>query len=289
MRSAKPSETPAQDFGPMLAAMPKPMIEEMFNKLEEIGNFRLERVSFAYTEAGAVYVRFLGKGNPEWLASLLGKEGKVEESTGADGVKIRVVTFKGDTPAVAIVGAAEVWIAGYPPTAGRPKGDAKAIDHRPALDEMLALRAKPGKSVLQGSHKERFAKVPAEATSLLIGMVPQEMRQAPIPMPVMIEAHGVPSVGGLDLKIFGAMDDEAKAKAFVQAVGEGRDSAIKELAKLQGQPSPIPGLNINSVINMLESIQIQPNGANAQMRLLIPQELMMTYPMLLLGGMRLAG
>ena len=53
----------------------------------------------------------------------------------------------------------------------------------------------------------------------------------------------------------------------------------------QGNRIILNSLNISHI----ESIQIQPNGANAQMRLLIPQELMMTYPMLLLGGMRLAG
>ena len=288
-RTAKTSEAPAPDLGPMLALMPKEMIEEAFTAAEKIGNVRLERVSFAYTEGGAIHARILGKANPEWMASMFEKFGKIEETSAADGVKIRIIKFPNDAPAVAIVGDAEIWIAGFPPEVRKKGVKAAEIDHRPALDEMLALRSKPGKSVLQGGLKERFAKIPAEATSLLVGMVPKEMRQAPFPMPVMIEAHGVPSVGGLDLKITGEMEDEDKAKAFVQTVSQGRDAALKELAKLQGQPLPIPGLNINTLINMLESIQIQPNGAAAQMRLLVPEEFMMTYPMLLLGGMGLRG
>ena len=48
----------------------------------------------------------------------------------------------------------------------------------------------------------------------------------------------------------------------------------------------LPGLNFNSLVTLLESIQVQPDGGAMQMRMLIPPDAVMGLPGFLFLGAR---
>src|SRR5262249_1186290 len=59
----------------LLKFMPDRDKKQMYSFIEKSGNIRLERLSFAYTDAGQdkskIYVRATGKGNQEWIADMI--------------------------------------------------------------------------------------------------------------------------------------------------------------------------------------------------------------------------
>jgi len=136
----------------------------------------------------------------------------------------------------------------------------------------------PGPGPAKGFLKDDLAKIPTGASLVAVGTLPNEMRNSPFPMPERILVHGARVGGAIDLQCSGAMKDEAAAKNLIRTIGGGRDAGLKEIAMLQGQPLPIPNLNLAPVIAMLESIQLQSNGNLAHLRIVVPEGIFGVIP-----------
>jgi hypothetical protein len=279
----KATDMKVPELTPVFGLMPKEAKDMFFDSLDKLGNFRLDRfvLGMAEPEKGKMelYARITGKGDPERLLAFMkemGAKPNVQERTGPNGVKIRVLTFDHDNPALAMVGDSDFLIAGFPPDGPRNKDGSQ---HIKALEKMLALALKPGPDATQGVLKDQLAKVPAAANGILVGELPSAMQKgAPFPMPQKILAHSQRTAGGIDFVMNATMAGEAESKQLVQTIAQGRDAGIQQLGKLQGQPLPIPGVNINSIINLLESIQLQTDGAGMQLRMLVPSDAVLSLP-----------
>ncbi len=281
------------DMGLIFGMMPKEAMDQFWNEVEKIGNLQIDSIGFGISgdekgdKIAELMVRLTGRGNPEWLIAALTdyKEDKSKERVGPAGETIRVLTCNQDNPAITIIGSSEILVGGYPPEFNR--GPAKK-NHQEILDRVLAQRGnKTSQGPLQGMLKADFAKVPADASTLVVGILPKEMRDGPMPMPMKVVAYGKRAAGGIDLQAFGALADEAAAKGFIEMVGKGRDEALQNLKQVQAQPMPpIPGVNFGVMIGMIESLQLQSSGSEAQLRILIPDDASMMLPMMI--GMPMA-
>jgi hypothetical protein len=291
LATGQSAERKFPELNAIFDVLPQNDKETFWSAVEKIGNLQIDSLGFALAQnaagdkIGEMVIRFTGKGNPDWLAAALNdlKEDTSKQRVGPAGEKVRILTAERDGPAIAIIGSTEVLIGGYPPEFNRGAGKK---NHADVIDRLLAQRGKKSDGALQGVLKADFAKIPADANGLLVGNLPKEMREAPIPMPTKVLAHAKRIIGGIDVQASGAMADESGAKGLIDVIGKGRDQGLQELKKVQGQPLPIPGLNIGSIISILESIQLQANGSEVQLRLLMPDDAMMMLPMGILMPIR---
>jgi hypothetical protein len=288
LASAQSAERKAPDLTMILNLIPPQEKEKFWSAVENIGNYQVDSISVALNygadgnQISHLVARFTGKGNPDWFADAIKgdfKEDAAKNRVGPDGEKIRVLTSDRDGPAITIVGDREVLVGGYPPEFNRGAPAAKK-NHQEVIDRLLAQRAKASLGPLQGLLKADLTKIPADANGLVVGNLTKEMRNGPFPMPVKVTAFAKRIAGGMDIHAQGAMADEMAAKGFIETVGNGRNQAIQELNKAQGQPFPIPGFNPAVFVGLLESIQLQSNGSEAQFRMLLPDDSMLTLPMM---------
>lgn len=275
------------DMSMLFEMLPKEDKEAFWSTVEKIGNIQVDSFGVGLvfeadnSKMSEIVVRFSGKGNSEWLASSLTffKEDKSKERAGPNGEKVRVfVTARDgppghDAPVIALIGDSEVIVCGYEEPTKK--------DHRELLDHLLAQRVKTPMGPVQGRLKENLAKVPADANGLIVGSFTKDAgRGAPFPLPTKVTAHAKRVAGGIDVQAQGVMADEMGAKGLIETIGNGRNQAIQELNKAQGQPIPIPGFNPALLVGLLESIQLQSSGNEAQFRMLVPDDAMMTLPMM---------
>src|SRR5262249_20111482 len=89
--------------------------DEVFNVAEMIGNVRIDRLAFAFTEdakereKGRLYMRIAGKANQKWLVEGIKKLSRGEriawsETKDAKGVPITIMETQFGGPAIAFVG-----------------------------------------------------------------------------------------------------------------------------------------------------------------------------------------
>jgi hypothetical protein len=268
-------------FAGLLDVMPKEVKEQMWSAMEKVGNVRLETLGFTASfspDSGRLtefVVRATGKGNPEWILPLLPelKELNDKQRRDADGQTIRIFSTGPNTPVIALVGNREVIIAGVPPEFPPAKKAGRTGDE--IMEALLAARGKQ-KSPLTGPLKADLEKVPADANVVFVGNIPPEKGPTPFPLPGKVIAFGKPFAGGIDLQISGVMGNDESAKEFVSQVGKFRDMGLDELKKMQGKPLPFPapGININGMIGLLESVQLEAVGNEAKVRALVPDEMM---------------
>jgi hypothetical protein len=286
LASSQSPDRKLPDFGMLFEFLPQPDREAFWSTVEKLGNIQVDSFGFSLTnDAGdgkitEMVFRVTGRGNPDWLASVMTgvKEDKSKDHVGPNGEKMRVFTGDHDGPAIVILGSTEVLIGGYPPEFNRGGANPAKKNHQEVLDRLLAQRAKAPLGPLQGRLKADLAKVPADANGFVVGAPIKDKGVAPFPMPNRVLAHAKRIAGGIDLQAQGAMADEKDAKSLIDTIAKGRDQGLQELNRLQGKPLPIPGINVGVMIGMLENMQLQAKGSEAQLRILIPDEAMMTLP-----------
>ncbi|MCI0680852.1 MAG: hypothetical protein L0Y71_02010 [Gemmataceae bacterium] len=252
---------------------PEQMLNQAFTAVENVGNVRIDRVAFAYVDnpqdkhMGEIYVRITGKGNPAWLLGGL-KELKLETKTskGPGGETLTTLLKPNNAPALMLIGDSELVVAGY---------QKEQANHEDLLAKVLELKGGKGRHAGQGVLKAELAKVPPKACGLVVGSLPAEAAQgAPFPMPVMITGHLLRVRNALDVNVAGHMAGNDEALQLVKTVSQGRQQGIDSLKQLQGAPIPVPGLQVNSMIQMLESMQVEAQGNVAKLRLLMPDDML---------------
>jgi hypothetical protein len=261
------------NFGEMFKMFPQEMLQTAFGVVEKIGNVRIDRIAFAFVEdpakqrMGEIYVRFTGKANPAWLLEGF-KELNMptKSSQGPKGESITTLLKPNQAPALALIGDTDLVLAGF---------ENNQANHEDLITKVLELRAGKLQNAGAGALKTELAKIPEKACGLVVGRVPGAVADgAPFPMPVMVNGHMLRVRNALDFKLAGSMANNDDAEKLVATVSQFRTQGINGLKQLQGAPVPIPGLQIGSMIEMLESMQIEAQGNVANLRMLMPQDVL---------------
>jgi hypothetical protein len=275
MRGDAPAKSTISE---MFKLVPEEGLNQIFSAVEKVGNVRIDRIAFAYVDnpqdkqMGEIYVRITGKANPTWLLEV-SKELKIgaKTSKGPGGETITKLLKEsdviGDVPGVMLIGDSELVIAGYP--------QKNQANHEDLLVKLLDLKGGKGRPASEGTLKAELAKIPQKACGLLVGSLPSEASQgAPFPMPVTISGHMLRVQSSLDVNLAGHMANNDDATQLVKTVSQFRQEGINSLKQLQGAPMQIPGLKVNVMIQMLESMQIEAQANVAKMRLLMPDDML---------------
>ncbi len=230
---------------------------------------------------GRNFVRLTGRFNQAWLRQFLkglGVEAKVRQDP--LGTSLSVFVPDSNAPAIALIGDHDVLIAGF----------GRGGKNEELLAQTLALREKNQANAAGGQLKEALEKLPAKAVGFVIGAVPDEvgrglgMLLGAFPKKVFVSLEPSPSGQAsvpLDLIFHGEMEDQEQAKALVRTANKLRMDALDALKK--AQEAPPPGLNIDSLKAVLDSLQIEARGTNVSARVLLTEEAMSTVPYFLLG------
>jgi len=271
-RMARGDMPAKSNISEMFKMFPEQVLNQAFTAVEKVGNIRIDRVAFAYVEnpqekqMGEIYVRMTGKANPVWLLEAF-KELKLQpkSSKGPGGETITTLVDPNKAPGLMLIGDTDLVIAGY---------QKEQANHEDLLARALDLKGGRGRSAGEGALKAELAKIPQKACGLIVGSLPAEASQgAPFPMPVMISGHILRAQNALDVNLAGQMANNDEATQLVKTVSQFRQEGINSLKQLQGAPVQVPGLQVNAMIQMLESMQIEAQGNVAKMRLLMPGDM----------------
>lgn len=161
----------------LLKQVPAREKEQLYEGIDKLGNIRLDRISFAHVtdasdkQKNRMFVRVTGLGSHRALLNmiqplvLIGGV-KLDERKGAKGEAITVLDMGNSGGAIAIVGDTDVLIAGY-------EGNGQGID---VINQALDVRAGKKDSIVKGSFADALKDVPAGANGLLMGDLPDEVR-----------------------------------------------------------------------------------------------------------------
>jgi hypothetical protein len=261
--------------------LPKNDKEKMYAFLEGAGNFRVDRVALALEQGKdkrlRVLVRYSGKMNHAWIAAqaqaALGNKVQVEEQKAP--VKATLITYPMDRdgPAFALIGDDEVlFVAGNDNNAAY-------------LKEVLNIREKKMGNVASGPLKAKLEQVSPKAVAMVAGKIPddihREMKGGPGPFPVfpqVILAQIFHGPQGFDLDARGELDNAEDTRTFIQAVSKLRQASLDGLKKMRAAPNIPPQLPLAALDKLVESIQIEGQGTQAQLKIFVGNDLMESLP-----------
>ncbi len=258
----------------LLLKLPADVKKDIYAAINALGNIELRRLTFAYVDdkngAGRNFVRLTGRFNHAWLGEFFKSKGLEVNSKDRSGALVTTMVSQGRGPAMALVGDTDLLIAGY---GGQGKDDE-------VLEQALTQREQKQANAGTGKLKAALAKIPAQAVGYLVGEFPEELRtglkQGLGAFPKKVSAR-LERVGpGIDVIVEGEMDDTAQAKTFIQTAGKLRNDALDSLQKLP--PAALPGIDVNELQNMLNSLQLEAKSSTINVRLLISNEIMNMLP-----------
>ena len=272
----------------LLKQMPAQAREKVYATIEQSGNVRIDRaaVAFAYDEQDPaktkIYVRLTGKGNAAWLRSAIrqaepGFEEK--EYNDAGGKTITVLRAGNRSPLLVFVGDTEMLVLGY----ARDQGA-----HEDLLEEVLAVRAGKQPSVTTGPLKKRLQKLPARALACLVGDLGERLRkdtatgpdfrEIGTAVPARIDAYIEKVAAGFDVNVTAGMVGADDARNAVMRFGKLRKDGIDMLQQLLKQPDANPRVPAGALINLLQSLQVDSEGTELRLRLLVPRDVLQALP-----------
>lgn len=270
--------TPLGFDASLLKMIPNEVKSQIYKHLEIVGNVQIDRIAFAYAHGdqrkSEIYLRFSGKANQAWMVDLFKAFGvDMKASRGANGQAIALYDSDRHAPVFAMIGDTEFLVAGY-------EGSDKNME---VLNKALAIRDNKQANAAKGILKDELKRIPDKACALVVGNFNEEMKRglgfAFDAAPEALQAHVLRTPNGMDLQLKVDLADAAEGVKFVKKVGSIRDDALAGLKMLP----PIPNFPVGQVQNLLQSIQIQPQGAAAEMRVLVPDELFRLLPMATFG------
>ena len=184
---------PAKDaIKDILKVMPEREKIQMYNVIEKMGNIRIERIAFAYTDGhekrnSKFYFRFTGKGSQEGMLEFFnaidGGRGRRQSREIKDdkGMPITLLEEPNDhAPVLMLVGNTDLVMvvqervyvkpAKGQPAPEQPKGE-DLVQH------VLDARSKKKPNAAAGKLKDSLAKVPDKAVGLLVGDIPEDLKR----------------------------------------------------------------------------------------------------------------
>lgn len=286
IRPRGPAFAPGQGRGEKLfAKIPDEAKKQLYAIMEQTGNIRVERLAGAYVPGekgkGEMFLRVTGKANAKWLAEAA-RQNKLDVEEAKIGKQAEAALFLkvkglGGQPGIALVGNTDLLIG----------GDLAAQNENTATVRKLLEKRGGKENAAQGLLKARLKKAPANAIGLLVGDLPEDIRRlgrSNGTEPRTIDAFLEPTIAGLDFTVNVGMNGADGAKTAVAMISKGRTDAIKTLKQLGNQPNP-PTIPVQSIINLLESLQLQQDDAMVRLRLIVPYELARSLPGIF-GGIR---
>jgi hypothetical protein len=264
----------------LLKMLPDQAKTQMHDHFEKCGNVRVERFAFGYVDAKErgkrkIYLRFTGKANHEWCVDFLKNISKGDLQfapvKSADGARITQISERKGSPAILGFGNTDVLIVGYEGFDGK---------NEELVAEALDVRSKKKPSANAGPLKDALGKVPDKAIAFLAGEVPSDVAQGLRgglgAMPEKVLGFAERTQIGVDVQLKATMANGDDTRAFVQKVGELRKQGIDGLQQVMKQPLPpgSPAVPFQAIINLLESLQVQGQDGQAQVRVVVPDGLL---------------
>lgn len=255
------------------------ILTKVFEVLDKIGNIRLERVAVCFVDgdrdAQRVFVRATGKFDRKRLAGVLETTGGVVTET-----KVGDVPLTRIAPPMGTVGTFQFGLLG--------DDEAFALiatkrDTADVLQEMLDVRAGKKKKVAEGNLKASLAQLPPKAFGFVVGDVPEDWRRNQVMVPEKVRATLSRAFRATDVQADLTMGNAEAAKGLVALIGMSRDQAIAFLKKMDAGKLPIPGFRPQGIVTFLQSVQLQAQGADVQVRFLLGDDIVRQVPMLFLG------
>ena len=280
----------------LLKLMPDEARTEMYSFVEKSGNIRAERVAFGLVDSPGqkeqmkIFLRLTGKGNQDWMAGAFKAidQGCViaKHTTDDKNTPITLLQLTNSNPVIILVGNTDLLLLGYP-------GAGRNAKHEDLVSDVLDARSMKKANAQTGPLKDRLAKVPDKAVALLVGSMPEDMKQefrfVFDPTPTTITAFIERAPQGLDVQVETSMANGEDAGKVVQKVGELRKQGIAGLqqAMQQAQPPGTPQIPFQTMMNVLESLQVQSQADRVQVRAIVPETLLQTLPAMM--GLRSFG
>jgi hypothetical protein len=256
--------------------------QQMYKFIEGVGNIRFDRVSFAVIpdvnqeSQTRLFFRFTGKGDPKRFAAFVTEQDRnmvVKEKKGARGEKITLIESpKGRGPAIALVDDTDLIIAGY---AGGPRrqGDQEP-SHMEVLDQALQIMAGKKTSLVKGPQAGVLKSIPARASGLVMGELPDKWRTAltgrgsPFKaFPKTFKGTLIRKANVVELKMTGSAASAKEARDFVESVETIKKMAIEGLKKMpteikaQGKEVKITKKTIETLQTALKGIKVEAKDA----------------------------
>ena len=271
-------------------------MEKIYDFVEKLGNARMDRISFAYTEDpqnnenSRIYLRYTGKVNHRWLVKLVRESGgnmTIKEKRVFRGPKITLFYAERNAPALGLVGDDDLIMAGY-----QRDRDNK---HAQIIEDVLAIRSGAKESVLNGPLAKMLGKTAPQASAVFAGHIPDSLRNELLgrpfqSLPKMVYAQqtiGKDNKGRLTVEA--PMANAEQAKRFVGEVNTLRQQAIAELKKPQNVPPFFPiGQDIfTKLADAMTSMKVNAKAAKVHISATLPAEL--NSPMTVLMPMTFLG
>jgi len=271
-------------------------LEQVYKFAETVGNIRIDGFAFGYVldpqpRQGRIYMRITGAGDHERLVAFLRKNGAqvgtFKEEKGPHGERITFFT-PNLGPVLALVGDTDIIIGGKE---GQPAADATL------LEQVLKIRAGEQPNILKGPLGEDLKKVSPQAVGLVLGDVPQEVRQmilvgGPLGGPfrafpdrVQVELTRGAN-GDLDIRFRGKLGNANEAKLFAEDISDLRK---KGLEALKNPPPPPPGIKLpprtfEMMRTALESLKTEARDSAVSGSMQVGRELVTALPMAFFGA-----
>ena len=220
-------------------------------------------------QTGARSVRVTGKGNPVVLDPPSGKRSSAwrKRSTRSTPAARRLPCCAGPDhpPVMLFVDPTDMLWAG----SCRPMSA-----HEDLIDEVLAVRAGKQPNVTGGLLKARLQKVPrgpwpawwATCRRRMRKEAGTDLQNVPLAVPTRIDAHIEKLPAGFDVSVTAGMIGADDARNAVMQIGKMRKEGIDMLQQLLKQPDANPRLPAGAPINLLQSLQMENDGAELRLR-----------------------
>jgi hypothetical protein len=242
-----------------------PETEALFEFVDNVGNMRVDRVSFAMhipkdgDDADRTYIDIVGTGNLQWLMAFTQKAGKEyqksERKLGTE--KFNILASEMQAPAFAFIDhgdTQEVLMAGH------KGGNAKHIE---LLDRAIEARTGAKPNALKGPQAELLKQVPEQAYAALVGELSDPIRKQlgdkllkAAPKSIVLTARRDKEI---HLEAQGTTVDEADAKQLVEGIEAGRKQALDFLKEPPPQ-AKLPKESRDLLAGTIKGAKVEAKG-----------------------------
>src|SRR5262249_45723029 len=184
----------------------------------------------------------------------------LKEEKDPGGVPLALIDFKGEGPAMGLVGDTDFLIAGFPASRERAK-------QFQVLQEVLEIRQGKKTSLDKGTYAKMLKSWPAQSTTLLIGDLPERWRGelagrgSPFrSVPQHFNLKGTRTARGLDIRLHGAEGSAREARDFVKSVEKLKQMGVEEL-HLLGRRFEVDARTIEKVQDAVTGVQLKTQDA----------------------------
>lgn len=250
--------------GAVIRLVPLAQLTEFYNFVDKVGNMRLDRISFAYAvdpekpNQKRIFIRVTGLGDHQRFLAFLREtlpNAAVKEEKGPRGEPISIVSTDKRPPAFALFGDTEIAMAGDENTQG---------DHAVILRQLMEVRSGNKPNVLTGALAARLKDVPARASAMFAGDLPNDMRQQmsrglPFPVPRAVVAQ-VTRAKVLAVHVTGIAADADEAKKTAEILNGLKQQGLDKLKEVPAEE--VKPAQLAVIRKTLEGVKIEADGAN---------------------------